>query len=610
MKDYDRLKYTLISIFLIILLVGWPIKTFSDTDRIKKDIEELASENFAGRRPGTQGIELAAKLIEQRFESLELQKVGESYRQNFSVIENKEITGSNSMSMSMIVPRRGIPKERLKPVARKLKLGKDYTPFYYSNNGTAEANLVFAGFGISMPVAGYDDYSGIDINGKIAIVLTGSPDKNTSNKYKGYSNPLYKIENAQKHGALGVILIGMKGDSANVLPPMTYMELIGTPQIPVVFAQRKFVEKFFPNSHSLITLEEKIMGTQRPASLVLEDRSAKITVNLSNRVVETSNILGMVEGTEEPDKFIVIGAHYDHLGTNALNSRQKYSYGQIHNGADDNASGTALMLELANRISENPLSKSILFIAFSSEEMGLLGSKYFTENPYVGLEDIDIMINLDMVGMLKEPLTIYGTGTATELSSLISEAASQAEIKTNNINLPHGPSDHLYFYKNNIPALHLFTGLHPHFHTPKDDIENLNYDGITKIGEFVYAFSSIISSNDLEFAYVSKEDPDMRTFGEMTLAGKSSGIYHTFHHNDKGLELLAVVRNSRAWKSGLRTGDIIIKANDKAVHSTTNLQFIVQDIMSSMNKEQLEANWFINLTILRDGEEIDIEMKI
>lgn len=596
-----------------ILLVGTATSVFADADQLQEDIKKLASDEYMGRRPGTDGIEKAAKLIEDRFISLGLQTVGGSYRQTFSAIENLEITDNNSASISMIVPRRGIPKERLKPVAREMKLGKDFTPFLYSGNGTAEGDLAFLGFGISNPMAGYDDYEGIDATGKIAVILTGTPEGEVSaDNYQGLSDPFYKIENAQRHGAAGVILLGMKGDSANVLPTMAYMEILGKPDIPVIFAQRVFVEKFFPNSHSLITLEEKIMAEQKPHSMVLEDRSTKIQVELKDKIIETSNIIGLVEGTEEPEEYIIIGAHYDHLGTNALNSMQKSSHGHIHNGADDNASGTALMLQLADVISKSPLQKSVLFVAFSSEEMGLLGSKHFVENALIDLEQVDIMINMDMVGMLKNELNVYGTGTGLGLEELVNEAAAQADIQTKNIKLPHGPSDHLMFFRQDVPVLHLFTGLHPHFHRPSDDAENLNFEGIQKIGEFVYALVSGISFSDVNFVEVKAQEDEQFLFGELPLGPqpKPMGIYSAFHFNSEGLELLEVVRESRAWKAGLRPGDVITKVNGRKVSSTTSFRYNIMDIASQMTSERVQAGIPLNLEILRDGETRKVTVEI
>ena len=230
--------------FALLGLLSMTTHGYADADQLQDDIRKLASDEYMGRRPGTEGIEKAAALIEQRFIDLGLKTVGGSYRQTFSAIENLDITQNNEMSISMVVPRRGIPKERLKPVSRPLTLGKDYTPFFYSGSGTAEGELAFAGYGISNPMVGYNDYDAIDAKGKIVIILTGTPEGEVSTQnFQGYSDPFYKIENAQKHGAAGVILLGMKGDSANVLPKMTYMEIIGKPDIPVVYAQRKFVEK-------------------------------------------------------------------------------------------------------------------------------------------------------------------------------------------------------------------------------------------------------------------------------------------------------------------------------------------------------------------------------
>ncbi|GAB5465214.1 MAG: hypothetical protein Kapaf2KO_06500 [Candidatus Kapaibacteriales bacterium] len=599
---------------LILFVLAVPAFSEADAAQIKEDVEKLASDEFGGRRPGTPGIEKAASYIEKRFESIGLMPKGtEGYRQSFSTVENLEIDPSTELSVSLIIPKRGIPREKLRPITRNLDVGEDFVPYSYSSDGSVTADLVFAGFGISAQSYGYDDYNGIDAKGKIAVILTGNPATDANGLPKrmaGFGQIYYKIHNAEAHGAVGVIFLGAKGDSANVMPRMEYMEANGRSDMPVVFSKRQTFEKFFPKALSLITTEETIVETGKPKSFNLEDRSASLTVKLNYKVVNTANIIGMVKGTDNADEVLVVGAHYDHLGLSTVASRDSKNLGEIHNGADDNASGVAAMLDIANQIAKSPLPRSVLFIAFTGEEMGLLGSSYFVKEPTVDLNEIKMMINMDMVGMYKDSLTLYGSGAAKGLTDIIDNSSSLAGINVRKVNIGSGPSDHLHFYRSGIPAIHLFSGMHDHYHRHTDDADMLNYEGINSISEFTMAMLGSLSRSEITYMEPKVETEDEYVFGETMVSFRPTGFFATFEQNPEGIEMLEVIRNSRAWKSGIRPGDVIVEVNGNSVSTINAMRYNVIDLISRMQDNDNRSSAVIQMKVKRGNDIVPISLTL
>jgi len=304
------------------------------------------------------------------------------------------------------------------------------------------------------------------------------------------------------------------------------------------------------------------------------------------------NVVGLIEGTEQPETYIVIGAHYDHLGMGNFGSLYTRGDGQIHNGADDNASGTSGILELAHYFSENKPEKSILFIAFSGEEMGLLGSQHFVETPTVSLGKIQAMINMDMIGRLKDnQLIIFGTGTSDGWNPIIQQSNTDSlAIKT----VPDGTgaSDHTSFYNKKIPVLHYFTDTHADYHRPSDDSEYINSDGEDLVLEHL---RRVINTIDMlapnQLSYTEAPVTQQRN---MTLEGPTMGVTPDYGFNGKGMRITGVRAGGPANKAGLHNGDIIIRLNGK------NLEDIYEymDVLNTLEEGQKTT-----VTIMRDGKE-------
>jgi Zn-dependent M28 family amino/carboxypeptidase len=273
-------------------------------------------------------------------------------------------------------------------------------------------------------------------------------------------------------------------------------------------------------------------------------------------MVFSKNVIGYINNNAEHT--VVIGAHYDHLGYGGEGSLHVGS--EIHNGADDNASGTALMLDLASQLKSNNRNNNYLFIAFSGEEMGLLGSNYFVKNPTIDLSSINYMINLDMVGRLKEDksLAVYGVGTSPIFKQTINSNNESFNIIENESGV--GPSDHTSFYINDIPVLHFFTGQHSDYHKPSDDADKVNFEGIKGISDYIYSIISDLNDNGkLIFKKTKNETEEVPSFKV------SLGVMPDYMFNKGGMRIDAVTQDRPGYKGGLIKGDIVIELGEYSV---------------------------------------------
>ncbi len=304
------------------------------------------------------------------------------------------------------------------------------------------------------------------------------------------------------------------------------------------------------------------------------------------------NVAALLEGTGESDSHIIIGAHYDHLGTGKFGSLYNRNDSTIHNGADDNASGTAGLLELAHYFSEHPTGKNLLFIAFSGEEMGLLGSQYFVENPTIPLAESIAMINMDMIGRLdNNKLLIFGTGSSEGWSTLIQKANTDSLV-IETIPDGTGASDHTSFYNKQIPVLHYFTDTHADYHRPSDDAEFINEEGQDKVLEHIK--NLIISLDNLSEEELAYTEAPVTQNRNVTLSGATMGVTPDYGFSGKGMRITGVRGGGPADRAGLKSGDIIIKIAGKELKD-------IYAYMEELNK--LEEGQLTTVTVLRDGSE-------
>ena len=281
------------------------------------------------------------------------------------------------------------------------------------------------------------------------------------------------------------------------------------------------------------------------------------TVN-SDSTITGTNIIGYIDNGAP--KTIIIGAHYDHLGYGGDNSLYRGEEKAIHNGADDNASGVAIMLNLASKLKNTNKGNNYLFMSFSGEEMGLLGSNYFVKNATLDLDSVNYMFNMDMVGRLKQDstLAVYGVGTTPVFKHVIN--ASNNKFKLIEKESGVGPSDHTSFYLNDIPVLHFFTGQHEDYHKPSDDFDKLNYEGMETISNYIYDIITDLDDNgELAFRKTKNESEDAPRF-KVTL-----GVIPDYMFDGKGMRLDGVSEDKPAQKAGLQKGDVVIQLGENEI---------------------------------------------
>lgn len=319
-----------------------------------------------------------------------------------------------------------------------------------------------------------------------------------------------------------------------------------------------------------------------------KDPHGEVQYSTGDSTITGTNVIGFLDN--KADKTIIIGAHYDHLGMGGEGSL--YREGKaIHNGADDNASGVAMLLKLADTLKNINTNNNYLFIAFSGEEMGLLGSNYFVKNPTVDLSKVNYMVNMDMVGRLRpdNTLSISGTGTAPVWNQVLNTANKDFKLVLQESGV--GPSDHTSFYLQDIPVLHFFTGQHEDYHKPTDDTEKLNYDGMKKITDFIFnVISDLDGTKKLDFRKTKNESEEVPRF-KVAL-----GVVPDYLFDGKGMRIDGVSEDKPAQKAGLQKGDIVVQLGDS----------IVVDMMSYMRAlSSFEEGNATKVIVDRNGKKIE-----
>jgi hypothetical protein len=287
-------------------------------------------------------------------------------------------------------------------------------------------------------------------------------------------------------------------------------------------------------------------------------QEVKYTVVGNDSTIAGTNVVGFLDN--KAPYTVIIGAHYDHLGYGSEGSLYRGEEKAIHNGADDNASGVAIMLNLASKLKGVNTSNNYLFLAFSAEEMGLLGSNYFTKNATLDLKDVNYMLNMDMVGRLKadSTLAVYGVGTAPILKQVVN--SSNTKFKLIEKESGTGPSDHTSFYNSDIPVLHFFTGQHEDYHKPSDDSEKLNYEGMEAISNYIFEIiTELDGAGKLAFRKTKNESEDVPRFRV------GLGVIPDYLFDGKGMRIDGVSEDKPAQKAGLQKGDIVIQLGDSAI---------------------------------------------
>ena len=584
----------------ILILLSFSISFAQNNPEITKQeiqdhINYLASDELEGRFSGSAGERLAGDYIAKEFESYGLKKMfGSSYFQEFDFTSNIELGENNSLSI------------KTSDGTVDLKINDDFVTAPFSGNFNFESDLVFVGYAIASDKIDYDDFAGVDVNNKIVIAMRYNPDNDsTKSEFDAFSALRRKASTAKEKGAKAIVFVnGYKPAEDYKLIEFRYDRSSGIEDFAAVHVKRDIIDNLLKaNGKDFKEVQETIDNTKKPLSFSLDNGSISIQTEVKYNTGVGRNVVGWIEGSDPvlKNEYIVLGAHYDHLGYGEVGSLYRGDEVLIHNGADDNASGTTGLLELAEKIGSEPdnFKRSIIFMAFSGEELGLLGSIHIVNNSPVSIENIAAMLNMDMIGRMNEDtvLNLIGVGTSTNFKSLLEEK-NKYGFKLSFTDDGFGGSDHQSFTNKNIPVLFFFTGTHEDYHKPSDDADKINSEAQEKIVKYVYDITEELSNSEErpDYVQVKREAPRGGYGGKVYV-----GTVPEFGYEGKGFKLSGVSDGGPAQLAGLQGGDIMIKFGKKDLEN-------IYDFMYAMS--EYAPGDEVDVVVLREGEEKTFTLKL
>lgn len=591
-------------------------------------VRTLASDEFGGRGTGDLGDEQAASYIADSFQRSGLVPAGDQkgWYQQFPARVASTL-GAGNLVAAGVVDSDGTPGGR---TILEFGLHQDFIPLAFSATGECTAPVIFVGYGVTAPDLGYDDYAGLDVTGKIVLCLRYEPARDdTSSRFEGRKDTWHaglrtKARNAETHGAAGMILVnGPLSDGG--IDELLRWERAGTAQavgIPTMMMTRAAVEAFWglglpEKPATLDEVQRRIDGEERPWTFPVTSEPVTLRGDIVTETRTTRNVVGWLPpnalstiplapgNASQPsmppaDLHLVIGAHYDHLGMGGQNSLSPDTM-TIHNGADDNASGTASLMELAEAIASDPTPRTagIVFVAFSAEEIGLFGSAWYVDHPFRPMESMVAMLNMDMVGRLRDgKLEIGGVGTSRPLRPLVEAAYRDSDVKLTFGESGSGPSDHKTFNDRKRPVLFFFTGVHEDYHRPSDDWEKINAPGMEVVAEGVrrVAMSLAVETAPLEYVVVAADTT--HRMGSVSGSGATLGTIPDYTDSDiPGLKLSGVRAGGPAEKAGIRGGDILVGFDNRVIRN-------IYDLMDELGSHR--PGDLVMIKVLRDGATMEM----
>jgi len=565
-----------------------------------RELGWFADDERRGREPGTRGSIEAGDWAAAEFLRLGLTPLGDEIDGKHSFFQSFERGGKRGL----------LPGHCFSVADRKFTVGEDWSLLGGCDSFALDGvEVVFAGYGITAPEYEYDDYEGIDAEGKAVLILRFEPqEKKKDSAWNGSSNTKYsyfqnKLSNARDHGAVAVLFVNGPLHHDPDRDPLsgltTRVGRNGT--IPMVQVRGNVAECLL--SHKALGLREmqaKIDKGARPASTSL----GGVTIDLVGTVgtlAKARNVIGLLEGADRrlKDEVVVIGAHYDHLGLGSYGARDPKRKGEIHNGADDNGSGSVGVVELAEAFIESGIRprRSILFMLFDAEEKGLIGSKHYVQNPLLPLENTIGMINLDMIARAAgKKCSVLGASTAKEWTEILEAAEKDSPLNwKNSTGSGGGGSDHASFMGKKIPVLFFFTGIHKDYHTPDDDIDKCNIDGAVEILGVV--FKTVLLLADRVERPVFVEPPSGRRGGR---ARVTLGVWGEARGDGKGGFVISrLASGSGAEKAGLCKEDVLLKIGDSSITG-------LGDLLKAIRKHK--AGDMVMVRYLRGDEESEVQV--
>jgi len=551
-----------------------------DVDDITEDMEPalahvryLADDALKGRGAGTSGARCAAQYIADQFEAIGLEGAGPSgaYFQPFPIRAGAALGAGST----------------LRTPQTTYTLAEDWIPFGYSASAAITGTLLYGGDGINRPQSRNNEYPTLDLTGRIVVVEDGDLTSPSSRALQ--TDAHFKATVAAGRNAGGMIILLRDGRG---LPDLTG-ETRAALRIPVAAARGEAADR----------IRQAARGGDR----------AFLAASVQPRAVEARNVTALLLGSDPvlADEVLIIGAHYDHLGFGGEGSLDPDAFGEVHNGADDNASGTSGLIEIARRLSEGNRrpARSVLFLAFTAEEKGLWGSSHYVRNPLLPIAQTVAMLNMDMIGRLEgRTLTVMGVGTAEEWPDLL-RAANQSMARPLSIATSpdgFGPSDHSSFYGEGLPVLHFFSNTHVDYHRPSDDWDKVDIEGLDQIVDLVSEVALDVAgvSGSGERIALTPVEPDLAEAHGQDPSATTSGGYGPYLGTipdmvpvDAGLRLTGVREGSPAADAGIRGGDIVLEFGGREVADIYGYTYALQ---------AHEPGDAVEIVVLRDGERLTL----
>jgi hypothetical protein len=567
-------------------------------------IKYLASDELEGRGDGSPGLEKAAEYIATSFRASGLEPLGDAgtFFQKFELISGLSIQPGNFVTLTSA--RRSV----------SLQIGRDYELLSVSSQQPSSSPLpvVFAGYGITATPLHYDDYEGVDVSGKAVLIFTHEPQENDpKSRFDGQTNTLYasvvhKAEVARAHGVRAILLVD---DTNHVAQTDVFRRWIRDPQaeeygLPVFYLSRDAVQQALGSSFNLANAAREIDRDATPHSQLLAGLNVTAADHTAKIRRPVRNVVGILRGSDAAlrSEFVVVGAHYDHLGRSARFSMSPNSTGQIHHGADDNASGTSAVMEMAKAAVEarGEFKRSVVFITFAGEELGLLGSSYYTQHPLVPLNDTVAMINLDMVGRANGRILVDGLANAPSIDDDLKVAQKSSGISLTALkgSPGAGASDDASFNLRKIPAINFFSGFHADYHRPSDTWDKIDAPGGAAVADLALALARQLANRPTRPDFVDtiqEQHSTSSSTGAVSGYGPYFGSVPDFADEGQGVKFADVRDGSPAAKAGFRRGDVLTSFGGTPIKSLYDFTFALREKKPGDKVE---------VTVMRDGKPI------
>jgi hypothetical protein len=586
---------------LAVAAVSFGADVAIDSKSYLDEVKYLSSPALKGRLTGSPELEKAAGYLRAKYEMFGLQPVGEGWEQAFPVTTDASLGKGNRFSYTDNGRTVTLP-------------AGDFIPFNFSAPGKMAGAVVFAGYGITAPEYNYDDYAGLDVKGKIVLVLRHEPQEADPHSvfegttYTQHAQFASKASNAKMHGAAGVVLVMDRANHPDAADELEKFGVTAGPSnagLPFVQVKEADVDRWFSDAgKKLADIQAAIDKDLKPQSFAFP-ATIQVEANLDvERAVKTvHNVAAYLKGRTR--EYVIIGGHYDHLGLGGQYSLAPGQTGTIHPGADDNASGAAGVVELARWFAKQPQGqRGILFLNFAGEEQGLLGSAYYAEHPLLPLKDAVAMINLDMIGRMRDnKIYLGGASSGTTLKATVEKVVATHDLK---VDYSGGPSDessdHTSFTAHQVPALFLFSGLHSDYHKPSDTWDKIDAPAAAKVLVLVADITQALreAPDRPQFVKVAPSNPHGGdpNAGPVSGYGPWFGSVPDFAEGINGVKFADVREGSPAAKAGLKAGDIMVEFDGKTIGNLYDFTYALRP------KKPGDE---VTVKVMRDGKPLTVK---